>query len=671
MNDLARGQLCRILAKYGRGICDEPKRLRALLADLCPALKLEVNLLASAVEHRVVTELLHMSANVPWQAVSGRLTRRMADDLGVNEDLARWTINTWSMALGLIPSAPLPGQATSPQQTVQAPVASPASARPRSYPSPKLPPNLTLHKESSRRWLTFALVFIGGACALGLTGLWWLWPSKPKADAQVLQDTKLTADAELLQDWDDSNRVYLTTGSSLPFYRDRAPKRIQAWKRFAEGKNPMGMYMYGRCLHEGFGVEKDESEAYKWYRRAADLGIPRAINIVGYCYDTGTGVAKDPAEAIKWYRRAADSGESVAMTNLGYCYQSGSGVPKNEKEAVTWFRQAAELGNSKGMTDLGLGYLNGTGIAKDEKEAVKWLRDAANLGNPDAMYHMGFCSFHGAGMAASKKDCVEWFRKAAAADGLDGMLQLAALMIEGDEFVTRSPLEALTLLNKAQALVGNKDDSQYQIREKVINATLRVAQDDLSARRYSDARDLLTAARTASELLNKERPGRFYFMQELRNIWFELGNLERTEGHAALAADYYRRSMAVDGPEMTKATVALAELLEKGEGVAIDLAKASELRALIAKQKMKRFTVQCKMGDNGISFPVDVYVFEVFPWRHPLETQFCYFREERGFDLPKDTMDSFGRLYRIAKENNVSYTDLCEYAMGNKKDEKK
>jgi hypothetical protein len=73
--------------------------------------------------------------------------------------------------------------------------------------------------------------------------------------------------------------------------------------------------------------------------------------------------------------------------------------------------------------------------------------------------------------------------------------------------------------------------------------------------------------------------------------------------------------------------------------------------------------VPCKIGEAGLLFPIPIYVFEIFHWQHPLETQFRYFREERGFDIPKEVMDEFERLYQIAKENKVSFTDLCVYAV--------
>ena len=39
--------------------------------------------------------------------------------------------------------------------------------------------------------------------------------------------------------------------------------------------------------------------------------------LVGVCYEYGTGVGKDEVEAVKYYRMAADQGDADAQYNLG------------------------------------------------------------------------------------------------------------------------------------------------------------------------------------------------------------------------------------------------------------------------------------------------------------------------------------------------------------------
>ena len=52
------------------------------------------------------------------------------------------------------------------------------------------------------------------------------------------------------------------------------------------------------------------------------------------------GVTKNDEEAVKWYRKAADQGFAAAQYNLGGMYYRGEGVAKDEVEAVKWYRNS-------------------------------------------------------------------------------------------------------------------------------------------------------------------------------------------------------------------------------------------------------------------------------------------------------------------------------------------
>ena len=99
--------------------------------------------------------------------------------------------------------------------------------------------------------------------------------------------------------------------------------------------------MYGT----GQGVAKDEAEALKWYRKAAEQGDPGAQFNLGNMYADGRAVTKDEAEAVKWYRKAADQGYASAQLNLGFMYGKGDGVIKDEVEAYKWYLLAGAQGN--------------------------------------------------------------------------------------------------------------------------------------------------------------------------------------------------------------------------------------------------------------------------------------------------------------------------------------
>ena len=81
---------------------------------------------------------------------------------------------------------------------------------------------------------------------------------------------------------------------------------------------------------------------------------------------------------------------------------------------------------------------------------------------------------------------------------------------------------------------------------------------------------------------------------------------------------------------------------------------------------MKRFTVPCDFG--GKKSPFHIYIGEPHPKNHPLQHQSHWLSKERGGTIPQEVMDSFEKLHKISIEHNVSFEELCVYALGAAKD---
>src|SRR6266550_2162296 len=78
-------------------------------------------------------------------------------------------------------------------------------------------------------------------------------------------------------------------------------------------------------------------------RAGADKGDAKAQYELGSAFYSGTlGVTKDEVEAVKWFRKAAEQNYESAQFMLGACYGEGQGVTTNYVEAVKWWRKAAE-----------------------------------------------------------------------------------------------------------------------------------------------------------------------------------------------------------------------------------------------------------------------------------------------------------------------------------------
>jgi TPR repeat protein len=61
-------------------------------------------------------------------------------------------------------------------------------------------------------------------------------------------------------------------------------------------------------------------------------------------YAHGLGVARDDAEATKWYRKAADQGDAFSQFSLGLAYARGLGVTRDYALAHMWLSLAVTGG---------------------------------------------------------------------------------------------------------------------------------------------------------------------------------------------------------------------------------------------------------------------------------------------------------------------------------------
>ena len=133
----------------------------------------------------------------------------------------------------------------------------------------------------------------------------------------------------------------------------------------------------GMMYSSGRGVPRNDVEAVKWFRKAAEQNNVQAQLTLGNMYSSGRGVPRNDAEAVKWLRKAAKQNNVQAQLTLGIMYSTECGVPRNDAEAVKWFRKAAEQNDAQAQCLLGGMYLNGKGVPRNKVTAYKWLNLAA------------------------------------------------------------------------------------------------------------------------------------------------------------------------------------------------------------------------------------------------------------------------------------------------------
>jgi hypothetical protein len=99
MHDEVREELKRIVSIHGRCICHDPEEFKSVIEKACPTCKREVELLIKALEDRVPGRLLALPNGMPWESVTAPLIPKLMNDLNITEDEARWTVDSWGLAL--------------------------------------------------------------------------------------------------------------------------------------------------------------------------------------------------------------------------------------------------------------------------------------------------------------------------------------------------------------------------------------------------------------------------------------------------------------------------------------------------------------------------------------------------------------------------------------------
>jgi tetratricopeptide (TPR) repeat protein len=91
-------QLKALIEQHGITLCNDPKRCRALLLDICGNYKKEIHVLVSALENGIPGELLS-SQNVPFEILRNRLVKKLSGEFALADQAAGWSIDTWAFAL--------------------------------------------------------------------------------------------------------------------------------------------------------------------------------------------------------------------------------------------------------------------------------------------------------------------------------------------------------------------------------------------------------------------------------------------------------------------------------------------------------------------------------------------------------------------------------------------
>ena len=96
-----REVLIDIVAKYGEPLLASPLRTEGLLKDYCGEFRREIFVLVSCLRVGVVDQLLRQGGP-SVKLVCARLALKLEQNLAISGDVAKWAVESWAIALGLL-----------------------------------------------------------------------------------------------------------------------------------------------------------------------------------------------------------------------------------------------------------------------------------------------------------------------------------------------------------------------------------------------------------------------------------------------------------------------------------------------------------------------------------------------------------------------------------------
>ena len=114
-------------------------------------------------------------------------------------------------------------------------------------------------------------------------------------------------------------------------------------QKLSESGNLKAMLQLAELFDAGRGVARNPQRAFNLVQQAAKCGHVESLHALGTRYLNGLGVTVDIATALKWFKAAADHGLPEASMSLGYLHEHPRrNSDPDLQQAANWYRQATE-----------------------------------------------------------------------------------------------------------------------------------------------------------------------------------------------------------------------------------------------------------------------------------------------------------------------------------------
>ena len=278
-----------------------------------------------------------------------------------------------------------------------------------------------------------------------------------------------------------------------------------------------------------------------------------------------------------------------------------------------------------------------------------------NPNDTNTLYDIAYAYRFGTIYPKNPQKALELFQKSSELGNNDATFEAATMLIEGEGIEKNYELAGKTLLDAA-----NRDSfkAQAKLASLIINQHIS-NNSNLNVEQMAISADENGYPEGLNALISSVVNGKNGYQVDLKKAALLANSaLERFDKRSFDEADTY------PGYKLT-----FADALEQGlkNGVMQEsevLVPLPELKRRYFKttDNLKRFTVPIDCGSSG-KHSFNVYIWDAEESIVGLNDQFKWIEEARGCTVAQDIKVSFEKLFNIAKENNVFFTELTVCAL--------
>ena len=120
----------------------------------------------------------------------------------------------------------------------------------------------------------------------------------------------------------------------------------------AKQGNPKAQAILGTMYKYGWGVERNDNQAYEWLEKSAQQGNKMAQNNLAGLYVRDNTQNSDQQALQMLHQSVENDNDAVGHFNLGYMYENGYGTAVDLKKAEYHFSRAAACGHKRAIEAL-------------------------------------------------------------------------------------------------------------------------------------------------------------------------------------------------------------------------------------------------------------------------------------------------------------------------------